>query len=371
MDKKIKVLFVLPNLFGGGAERVFTYLVNHVDREQFKPYLALGAKTGAYLNDIKEDITIYELKGERARNVIPSLFKLVRILRPDTVFSTVGMNSANSLGRIFYPKGTRIVLREGSSVTAYLKDVARKSPATALIYRKIYKSLYNFPDAVICQSDYMLCDMVANLGVSEKILYRIYNPVDFDKIEKMLQEDSGKLFSDNVFNFLMVGNLVHCKGYDILLPAFAKVRQQNPNVSLTILGEGEERRNLEILIDKLNLNESVRMPGFAKNPHIYAKQADVFVSSSRYEGFSNAIVESLACGTPVVATDCPSAIREVLREGENGWLAKAEDETSLTETMLKAIEETKNLDAKEIRSDCKSRFGIENILPIYEKLLTP
>ncbi len=368
MDKKIKVLFVLPNLSGGGAERVFTYLVNHIDRERFRPYLALGAKTGAYLNDIREDVTIYELKGERARNVIPSLFRLVRQLRPDVVFSTIGMNSANSLGRMFYPRGTRIVLREGSSVTAYLKDLARKSPATALIYRKIYKSLYNFPDAVICQSDYMLCDMIANLGVSEKILYRIYNPVDFDKIEKMLQEDSGKLFSDNVFNFLMVGNLVHCKGYDILLPAFAKVRQQNPNVSLTILGEGEERRNLEILIDKLNLNESVRMPGFAKNPHIYAKQADVFVSSSRYEGFSNAIAESLACGTPVVATDCPSANREVITEGVNGWFAENENVASLVETINRAIIERKNLSAETIRRDCESRFALKKILPQFEKL---
>lgn len=369
MNKKFKVLFVLPSLIGGGAERVFTYLINHIDRERFEPHLALGAKRGAYLHDISDDVSIYQLNGERARNATPSLIKLVRKIRPDVVFSTVGMNFANSFGRIFYPSGTRIVLREGSSVTAFLEDVARESRATAFVYRKTFRILYNLSDSVICQSDFMLHDNAKNLGIAEKRLHRIYNPVDFEKIDRLSKESSEKLLPEGVFNFVAVGNLLYCKGYDILLKAFAEAHEKNENIALTILGEGEERENLERLRNDLGLDKIVKMPGFVKNPYKYIKQADACISSSRYEGFANVIVEALACGKPVVATDCPSANREVIKEGFNGWFAQNEDVTSLAETLLKATAEAKNLDAKQIRADCESRFAIRQILPRYEELL--
>ena len=175
-----------------------------------------------------------------------------------------------------------------------------------------------------------------------------------------------KVFPDDKFNFVTVGKLHYHKGYDVLLRAFELARRENPRLDLTILGEGEERRDLENIKKELDLNGSVRMPGFAENPYIYLKQADAFVSSSRYEGFSNVIVEALACGTPVVATDCPSANREVLREGENGWFAEVENETSLAAVLLKAA--AQNLNAELIRADCRARFALEKILPLYEEL---
>jgi glycosyltransferase involved in cell wall biosynthesis len=372
MDKKIKILFVLPNLIGGGAERVFTYLVNHINRDKFEPHLALGAKRGAYLQDISEDVVIHELEGERARRAIPSLIKLVRNLKPDTVFSTLGMNFASLTGKMFYPRGTRVILREGNSVTAFLEDVARNSPATAAFYRRVYRLLYNRADGIICQSDFMLRDIAENLGVNEKKLHRIHNPVDLEKIDRLLKEEkTEKLFSEDVFNFVTVGKFHYHKGYDILLRAFSKAREKNEKIALTMLGEGEERESLENLRNELGLNEIVKMPGFSQNPYVYIKQADSFISSSRYEGFANVIVESLACGTPVVVTDCPSANREVIREGENGWFAEVENAGSLAETIIKATVEADKLNASEIRADCQSRFSIKQILPKYEELLNP
>ncbi len=371
MSRKIKVLFVLPNLFGGGAERVFTYLINHIDRNDFEPHLALGAKTGAYLQDIKKDVTIYELGGERARNAIPALVKLVRTLRPDTVFSTLGMNFASLTGKMFYPSGTRVILREGNSVTAFLEDVARDSSSRAAFYRKIYKYIYKKADAIICQSDFMLRDMAENIGVSEQKLLRIHNPVNLERIDDLLLEKNGELYDRNFFNFVTIGKLHYHKGYDILLEAFAQARRENEKIALTILGEGDERESLESLSKKLNLGKHLRMPGFVENPYVYISQADCFVSSSRYEGFANVIAESLACGTPVVATDCPSANREVIFEGENGWFAETENPDSLAKALLKAFDESKQLSAEKVRESCESRFSIEQILPQYEELLKP
>ncbi len=157
------------------------------------------------------------------------------------------------------------------------------------------------------------------------------------------------------------------KAYDVLLKAFAIVRETNPTATLTFLGEGADRKSLENLARDLQLDGSVRFRGFLGNPYSYMKQADIFISSSRYEGFSNVIVESLACRTPVVATDCPSAIREVLREGVNGWFAENENAESLAATINRAIIERRNLNGDAIRQSCESRFAIERILPQYEK----
>ena len=362
-----KILFVLPNLTGGGAERVFTHLVNNLDRERFEPFLALGARRGAYLEFINPDISIYDLKAERARNAIPPLLKLVWKLKPSTVVSTVGMNLAGALSKPLMPRGTRVVLREGNSPTAFLADVARQSPMRAEFYRKCYKYIYKLADSIICQSDFMREDIERNLRVPSKKLHRIYNPIDFEQLDKLTAAPTEKFFNHSGVRLITVGRLSYQKAYDLLLEAFAVVRKTNSTATLTFLGEGEDRQSLENLTEDLQLNGSVYFPGFQSNPYSYMKQADIFILSSRYEGFSNVIAESLACGTPVVATDCPSAVREVIAEGVNGWLAENENVASLAETINRAIKEKNNLNAEAIRLDCKSRFAIEQILPQYEK----
>jgi len=362
-----KILFVLPNLTGGGAERVFTHLVNNLDRERFEPFLALGARRGEYLEFINADVSIYDLKAERARNAVPPLLKLIWRLRPQTVASTVGMNFAGAFAKPLMPRGTRVVLREGSSPTAFLADVSRQSPMRAEFYRKCYKYIYKLADSIICQSDFMRDDIERNLHVPSKKLHRIYNPIDFEQIDNLAAAPTEDFFNHSGVRLITVGRLAYEKAYDILLKAFAVVRKTNPTATLTFLGEGEDRQSLENLTEDLQLNGSVYFPGFQSNPYSYMKQADIFILSSRYEGFSNVIAESLACGTPVVATDCPSAVREVIAEGVNGWLAENENVASLAETINRAIKEKNNLNAEAIRLDCKSRFAIEQILPQYEK----
>jgi glycosyltransferase involved in cell wall biosynthesis len=367
MQNRRKVLFVIPSLFGGGAERVFTHVINNLDRERFEPFLALGSIRGTFLDNIKKDVVLYELAAERARKAIPPLLKLIWQLRPQTVATTLGMNFAASLAKPLMPRGTRLVLREGSSPTAFLAHVARKSPTRAKFYRQCYKYIYGFADAIICQSDFMRDDIQRNLLVPAEKLRRIYNPVDFRQIDILAAEPTEDFFDGDAIRLISVGKLGFEKAYDVLLRAFALVREVNPTATLTLLGEGADRKFLEDLAQVLDLDGSVRFPGFLGNPYSYMKRADIFISSSRYEGFSNVIVESLACGTPVVATDCPSAVREVIEEGVNGWFAKNENVESLAQTINRAILERKNLKSDVIRQSCESRFALERILPQYEK----
>ncbi|MEP7037372.1 MAG: glycosyltransferase [Acidobacteriota bacterium] len=366
MERK-KILFVIPSMSGGGAERVFLQLLNRLNRDRYEPFLALGAQRGEFLVKLNKDIKIFEIEAERARRAIPKLVKIVRSLRPQTVFSTLGMNFAAALSKPLMPRGTRVVLREGSSPTAFLADVARQHPSRAKIYRKVYRKIYNLADSIVCQSDFMLSDLEQNIGIQKQKLERVYNPVDFEQIDKLSAETKNEFSNNDAVRLITAGRLSFEKAYDNLLRAFAVVRETNPTATLTFLGEGKDRQSLENLVRDLQLNGSVYFRGFQSNPYSYMKQSDIFILSSRYEGFSNVIVESLACGTPVVATDCPSANREVIKEGVNGWFAENENVASLAETINRAIIERKNLDGAVIRQSCESRFSIEKILPQYEK----
>lgn len=366
MKKKKQILFVIPSMFGGGAERIFLHIINNIDRQRFIPILAVGEKSGEYFDSLRKDIEIHHLKSKQARNAVPSLLRLIWKLQPHVVFSTLGMNLAAALAKPFCPPKTRIILREGSSPTAFLADVSRKSQLRAWIYRKAYQNIYRFADVIICQSDYMLHDLRHNMQISPNKLHRIYNPVNFSEIDR-LGKCTEKLFYGEGPHLLTVGRLDYEKGYEFLLKAFAKVKREHPTLSLTFIGDGNEKAALETLALNLQLEENVRFLGFQNNPFAYLKQADFFVSSSRYEGFSNVIVESLACGVPVIATDCPSANREVIEEGVNGWLAENENVESLAETIKRAIKEKENLSRERIRYSCESRFALEYILPFYEK----
>ena len=106
--------------------------------------------------------------------------------------------------------------------------------------------------------------------------------------------------------------------------------------------------------------------GFTDEPQSFMKAADCFVLPSRYEGFSNVLIESLACGTPAVVTDCPGANREVIVEGQNGWFASSEDADSLANTMVRAIDASASINSRQLIDDCLERFGLETIIPSYE-----
>ncbi len=361
-----KILFVLPSLNGGGAERVFTHIMNRIDRNKFRPVLALGLRQGQFLDAIDPDIDIHVLGSYRARSLALPLARLVWKLRPDVAFSTLGTNFALAAISPILPSATRVILREGSSPTAFLADVRRLSPRRADLYSKFYKYLYGRADLIICQSDFMLDDIRRNFLIPLEKLKRIYNPVDSVKIEASYPEIPDDRSSTSEVNILAVGRLSFEKGYDILLRAFSIVRESKPAAKLTLLGEGPEQEALEKLTNDLNLAENVRFAGFDTDPYRYMHLSDLMVLPSRYEGFSNVMAESWACGKAVVATDCPGANREIMIEGVNGWLAKNEDPVSLAEKMNLAIKEVPMLKADLIKASCITRFSLETIIPQYE-----
>jgi glycosyltransferase involved in cell wall biosynthesis len=364
MTRRTKVMIVLPSLHGGGAERVMVHLANHLDRERYEPVLALGAVRGPYVRDVRPDVPIHALGAERARAAVPGVVRTVWRVRPDVVLSTVGLNFALALARPFLPRRLGVIFREGNSTSAFLADVSRKSPGRAALYRAMYRILYARADRIVCQSDGMLADLATRLRVPVARMTRIHNPVDLDAIRARLSEPV--VYPGRGPHLVTAGKLEYQKGYDLLIPAFARVRVSRPAATLTILGDGTERAALQATAGRLGLGSAVTFLGFQDNPYPFFKAADVFVSSSRYEGFANVITEAMACGTPVVATDCPGASRELIEPGVTGWLASTEDAASLAEAIETAVDALDHVDRKAIERACERRFSVDRITGCYE-----
>jgi glycosyltransferase involved in cell wall biosynthesis len=191
-----------------------------------------------------------------------------------------------------------------------------------------------------------------------------YNPVTTDDLPRLAAEplDHPWVAPGAPPIVLGAGKLKPQKAFDVLLRAFSHMRARRP-ARLVILGEGPERSRLEALARKLGVAGDVALPGFAANPFAWMSRCGVFALSSAWEGLPGVLIQALACGCPVVSTDCPSGPSEILEPGGLGRLVAVGD----TEALAAAIEEalTEPPSTAEARRDRAREFSVERIAPRY------
>lgn len=304
-----KVLLILPSLRGGGAERVMVTLLKYLDRNKFDLHLALISKEGPYLAEVPDDVPVYDLEAKRVRYAFIPMLKLIRQLKPDIVFSTLGhLNIALIMLKILMPSHTRLIVREANTVSEIVKLSSKP-----WLWKFFYKTMYKRADLIVCQSDYMKQDLIENFKVPEQKAIRIYNPVDIDTIRKKANlGENPFLHSPTSPNIVAIGRLVYQKGFDRLLQAMPQLLKEKPNAKLWILGEGPLEEELKEQCIRLGIVEKVEFVGFQKNPYVWLKHADLFVLSSYYEGLPNVLLEAIACECPVVVVDHPGGTREIM-----------------------------------------------------------
>lgn len=353
--KKTSIIFILPDLETGGAERIVTTLANHLPRNRFEPKILLLRKEGGFLEILKKDIEIIDIKTPRIRHSLKPILLEIKKRKPDIVFSGFGeVNAYLSLFIKFFPK-TKFIARETNVVS---KHVTRKE------IRFFYK-FYNNYHRIICQSDDMQNDLIENFNIKKEKLIKINNPVDFDFInEKLGISIKPETFNDDYKNVVAIGNLSSRKGFDNLLKVFTHLR--NEKIKLHIIGEGRDREILHQMKTELKL-ENVIFHGQQKNPYQFLKFADLFILSSRYEGFPNVLLEAGACGVYSLANICPGGINEIIQNKINGEISDIEQHQKFA-TKVKEIC-TGIHDKKLIVNSIKTRFSKDIILKHYENLL--
>ena len=177
-------------------------------------------------------------------------------------------------------------------------------------------------------------DLINHFSVPREKISIAPNPVDTERIRTRAGPIANPCSGSGV-GLVSVGRLNRQKGFDLLLRAVAAVRREVAGLSLTLVGDGPEAAALKGLAKELDLQDAVVFAGHLDNPYPFMAHADLFVSSSRYEGSPNAVLESLACGTPVLAFDCPGGTGEILSEGRNGWLVPAEDTAAMADRLVR------------------------------------
>lgn len=360
-----RLAILLPNLNGGGAERVMLNLAFSCVRQGISVDLVLVKAEGPYLAQVPPEVRLVNLGCQRLLLSLPALIGYLRRERPAAILSA--SNDVNVM--LLWSKrlagvSTRVV------VTVH-NTLSRESQNATQMKRRLTPYLvrwfYPWADAIVSVSQGVAEDLARIAGLPTERIQVIYNPVVTPKLLERAKEqvDHPWFAPGNTPVILGVGRLTKQKDFPTLIQAFALVRQTCP-ARLMILGEGEERSCLETLIQELGLAEEVVFPGFVANPYAYMAQASICVLSSAWEGFGNVLAEAMAVGTPVVSTNCESGPREILENGQYGQLVAVGDTQHLAEAIVSTLEQP--LDPEILRRRA-TEFSPERILAQYLQLL--
>lgn len=307
-----------PSLGRGGADRVTTTLLRHLDRSRFELELALVKIEGPFVQDVPSDVRVHDLKVPRLALAVPPLMQLIRARRPDVVFSTASAaNPIASLAHALARSPARLVLSERN---AFFRGRPRDIKQHIEVLLK--RVTYGRAATVTAVSQGVADQLVSALNLPSSRVHVVFNPMVEDDLARRAAEPIEHPWFEPGQPPVVIAcaRLVEQKDYPTLLDAFARVHQAT-GARLFVLGEGPLRETLEAKARALGLGDAVCLYGFDKNPFKFMSRARVLMHSSRAEGLPGALIQAMACGTPVVSTDCDFGPREVIaRSGTDGFL---------------------------------------------------
>jgi glycosyltransferase involved in cell wall biosynthesis len=360
-----KIALLVPSLGGGGAERVMVNLAGAFSQAGHQVDLVAAAPKGHSLLRVPSAVRVVDLKAKRTALAVLPLVAYLRRERPKALLATLAhANIIALVARKLARVPTRTVVREASLMSISSSTAPQlRGRFVPLLAKKFYPQA----DAIIAQSRGVADDLSHLLGLPLDRIDVIYNPVVSQKLlERASRTPDHPWFTKGAPPVVLgVGRLDPEKDFPTLFRAFSIVRK-NRNVRLIILGEGPQRCELESLAQELGVADVVELPGFVENPLPYMANASVLVLTSLFEGLPNVLIEALACGTPVVATDCPGGVTEILEKGRYGMLSPVGD----FEAVAAAIEETlENPPSPRFLKGSAERFSVEKIAKQYLEVL--
>ena len=317
-------LFV-PTLDGGGAERVMVTLAGAFAARDLRVELLVAKAVGPWLERLDPAVELRELGGMGVLAALPRLVAYLRRERPAALLSTLDhANLVAVWARALAGGTTRVVLREAANPADRILATFRDRAVDRLLARG-----YRRADAVVALAEAMKASLVHDTGLDARRVTVVPNPVPVDEVRRAAaSEPDHPWFAERAPVIVAAGRLTGQKDFATLLRAFATL-PASAEARLAVLGEGPERPALESLARELGVAERVALPGFRANPYPWYRRAAVVALSSRFEGMPNVLLEAMALGRPVVATDCPTGPAEVLEGGRLGRLVPVGDADAL------------------------------------------
>lgn len=373
MSRK-RILFFIESFSGGGAERVLFTILRNLDMTRFDITVLVMNDCGAYSMDFHRlGVNIIPVLSSKWSLVNKIKYKLVYNILPTKLAAKWLLKGIEADTYVAFVEGycTKILscIHPNKRKIAWVHCDLKKLPWT--VEKGIYRSVYEE------QSAYEKFNM--SVGVSNSVsdilknyyglknVCTIYNPIDECKIIKFSKGKSNIQIDKSAFNIISVGRLTSPKGYDKIINLMPQILSENPSVRLYIVGEGEERHNLEHQINDNNLKDEVILTGFLENPYSLMSEMDLFVCSSIAEGFSLVIAEAMICGLPIVSMKCAGPC-ELLGHGEYGILCSDYDELA---NAIVRISQDETLQQKLCEKSQKRAldFNTPNIVRTIEEIL--
>jgi glycosyltransferase involved in cell wall biosynthesis len=328
--------------------------------------LVVQQATGAYVSQVPDRVRLTNMGVPRMSLALLPLACYLRRERPDVLLSAMmHTNIVAVLARKLARVDTRVVVTEHRPIQVASRN--SRSLRDRYLAPFLARCVYPWADEVVAVSNGVADDLASSLRLPRERISVIYNPATSAEVLAKAGEpvDHPWFREGEPPVVLGAGRLTPTKGFRTLVHATSLVCQTRA-VHLVILGEGNERRSLAAFAAEMGISGSVHMPGFVANPYKYMASADVFVLSSRWEGFGLVLVEAMACGTPVVSTNCPYGPAEILENGRYGALVPPGEPEKLAEAILQTL--AKPLPGNILKARAED-FRVERIAQQYLDLL--
>lgn len=365
IKNKKKISLFIPTLDGSGAEKIALTLANSFVARGYQVDLIVIKSGGKFYNQLDSSVNIINLNCSR---IIFCFFSLINYLnknKPDVFLSSLThSNIISIIASLFSKVKTKVIVIEHGLKTKLFKNINFKNRLIDLLMLFIYPKAYR----IIAVSKDVAKNISMRSGVQLSKIDTIYNPIVSNSIllKSKVKINHPWFLEGQPDVILSVGRLTEEKNFSLLIRAFANVRSKH-NVRLLILGEGKLRSQLTSLASKLGVEKDFSMPGFVENPYAYMSKASLFVMSSDYEGFGNVLVEAMACGAPVISTNCPGGPKEILENGLWGKLVPVSNLDVLTDTILKTLNEKNHPNSFKRANDFRIDIKVEEYIELMFK----
>ncbi len=320
------VLFLIPSLGGGGAERVLVNLANNLDKTKYKVTVQTLFDVGVNRNFLNEDIEY--IAGFKRQ--FPGNTKMFKLFSPETLYRKIVKKRYDIAVSYLEGPSARIIAGcpyKDTKKVSWIHVEQLSERALSHSFRSLgeARKCYGSFDATVCVAETVKQDFL-QLSKIEHPCTVLYNTNEDEKILALSDEAVEDIrFSDNI-NVISIGRLRYEKGYDRLIKVHKRLLDEGFRHNIYVLGTGTEEERLTRLIEDYGVKDTFHLLGFKENPYKYVKQADLFVCSSRREGFSTAVTESLIIGTPVVSTCCSGAYELLGDSDEYGIVTENSEE---------------------------------------------